>query len=303
MITDTTTRTPIRGSIVALITPFNEDGSVNLNKLGELLDFHLANRTDAILVLGTTGESATMTHEEDDLIVEYTLDRVGGRIPIIAGSGSNCTETQVDKSVKYADMGVDAVLCIAPYYVKANAEGMYRHFADVADVTRCPVILYNVPGRTGCSIPVETVARLAQHPNVSGLKEASGDMSYVVKVSRYISDSFALYSGNDDITVPLLSMGGSGTISVWANIMPETCHNMVMDYLEGRRDQAAATQKRYLDLINALFMEVNPIPVKEALNLMGMDVKGYRLPLAPMDPANRARLAAVMREAGLSVTE
>jgi 4-hydroxy-tetrahydrodipicolinate synthase len=203
--------------------------------------------------------------------------------------------------VRYGEMGVDAVLCVTPYYVKANTEGMYHHFADVADVTKCPVILYNVPGRTGCAIPVDVVERLSKHPNVMGIKEASGDIGYVMKVARYLSDDFVMYSGNDDITVPLMAMGGSGVISVWANLMPETVHNMVADYVEGRSAEAVATQLRYLDLINALFMEVNPIPIKAAMDLIGLDVEYYRLPLCSMDPANKARLASIMHQAGLAI--
>ncbi|MDD3193957.1 MAG: 4-hydroxy-tetrahydrodipicolinate synthase [Oscillospiraceae bacterium] len=291
----------LQGSIVALITPFYEDGTVNFDRLGEILDWQIAQGTDGILVLGTTGESSTMSHEEDDAVCRYTIDRVAGRVPVIAGSGSNSTETQIEKSVKYAKMGADALLCITPYYIKANAEGMYRHFADVADAVDVPVILYNVPGRTGCSIPVETVARLAKHPNICGIKEASGDISYAVKIARYLSDDFRMFCGNDDITLPLLSLGASGVISVWANIMPAACRKMVADYLAGRHQQALDAQLQYLDLINGLFMEVNPIPVKEAMNLLGMDVGGYRLPLCPMTGEHRAALAGIMKQAGLDI--
>ena len=291
----------LKGSIPALITPFNKDGSINFDKMGELIERQIAGGSDALLVIGTTGETSTMTHAEDDSLVEFTIKKAAGRVPIIAGSGSNCTETQLKTSVRYADMGVDAVLCVTPYYVKANTEGMYHHFADVADVTKCPVILYNVPGRTGCAIPVDVVERLSKHPNVMAIKEASGDIGYVMKIARYLSDDFLMFSGNDDITVPLMTMGGSGVISVWANLMPETVHNMVFDYLEGRIDKAVAAQLRYLDLINALFMEVNPIPIKAAMDLVGLDVEYYRLPLCAMDPANKAKLAAIMRQAGLEI--
>ncbi len=220
----------LQGSIVALITPFYEDGTVNFERLGEILDWHIAQGTDGILVLGTTGESSTMSHEEDDAVCRFTIDRVAGRVSVIAGSGSNSTETQLEKSKNMRPWG-RCPLCITPYYIKANAEGMYRHFADVADAVDVPVILYNVPGRTGCSIPVETVARLARHPNICGIKEASGDISYAVKIARYLSDDFQMFCGNDDITLPLLSLGASGVISVWANIMPAACHQMVTDYL------------------------------------------------------------------------
>ena len=289
----------IKGSIVALVTPFHSDGSVNFPQLEKLIDWHIENHTDAILILGTTGESSTMSHEEDDEVCRVTLERVAGRVPVIVGSGSNSTETQLMKSMKYADMGADAVLCISPYYVKANAEGMYHHFADVADQISCPVILYNVPGRTGCSIPVEVVERLSKHPNIAGIKEASGDMAYAAKVARYLSDDFQMWCGNDDITVPMMAIGASGTISVWANIMPQTCHDMVMDFLNGDVKKAAETQLKYLDLINKLFIEVNPIPVKEAMNMMGMNAGAFRLPLYPMADSNRETLRKSMQAAGL----
>lgn len=293
----------ITGSIVALVTPFNQDGSTDFVRLHELVDWHIENKTDALLVLGTTGETASTSLEEDIKTLDCVLTQAAGRVPVIAGSGSNSSEMQKHKSVIYSEMGAAALLCISPYYVKTNEEGMYRHFMMSADAASAPIILYNVPGRTGCKISPEVVRRLSVHPNVMGIKEASGDMSYAMKVARYLSDDFVMYSGNDDITVPLLSVGASGVISVWANIMPSEVHNMVMDYLEGREEQARRTQLRYLDLINALFMEVNPIPVKEAMNLMGLRAGSYRMPMYPMAPENRAKLAKIMREAGLPVRE
>ena len=293
----------ITGSIVALVTPFNRDGSADYGRLRELVDWHIENKTDAILVLGTTGETASTSLEEDIKTVTCVIDQVNGRIPVIAGSGSNSSEMQKHKSVIYSQLGADALLCISPYYVKTNEEGMYRHFMMSADAATAPIILYNVPGRTGCKISPEVVRRLSTHPNVMGIKEASGDMSYAMKIARYLSDDFVMYCGNDDITVPLLSVGASGVISVWANIMPREVHDMVTDYLEGRREQALQTQLRYLDLINALFMEVNPIPVKEAMNLMGLKAGAYRMPMYPMAPENRAKLARIMRDAGLPVRE
>lgn len=289
----------VKGSIVALITPFHEDGSVNFEKLGEILEWHVANHTDAILVLGTTGESSTMTHEEDDAVVEYTLKTINGRIPVIAGSGSNSTQTAIDKSVKYDKMGADALLVISPYYNKTNAQGMIAHFTAVADAVNKPIIMYNVPGRTGCSISEDAVKVLSKHPNICGIKEASGSISYAAGIARYLSDDFVMYSGNDDMIVPLLSLGASGVISVWANIMPQESHDLVMNYLNGDTKKSLDLQLRYLDLIHALFYEVNPIPVKEAMNLMGMNVGGFRLPLYPMSEANKARLANAMKEAGL----
>lgn len=293
----------ITGSIVALVTPFNQDGSTDFVRLRELVDWHIENKTDALLVLGTTGETASTSLEEDIKTLDCVLTQAAGRVPVIAGSGSNSSEMQKHKSVIYSEMGASALLCISPYYVKTNEEGMYRHFMMSADAASAPIILYNVPGRTGCKISPEVVRRLSVHPNVMGIKEASGDMSYAMKVARYLSDDFVMYSGNDDITVPLLSVGASGVISVWANIMPREVHDMVMDYLEGREEQARRTQLRYLDLINALFMEVNPIPVKEAMNLMGLRAGSYRMPMYPMAPENRAKLAKIMREAGLPVRE
>ena len=289
----------LKGSIVALVTPFHADGSVNFEKLRELAEWHIASGTDAILALGTTGESSTMTHEEDDAVLRCVIETAAGRVPVIAGTGSNSTQTMLEKSLRAEALGADGLLLITPYYNKGNPEGICRHFLTVADAVKIPCILYNVPGRTGCAISVENVERLAKHPNICGIKEASGDMSYAMRIAHCIGPDFALWCGNDDITIPLLSIGGSGVISVWANIMPRQCHDMVMDYLEGRQDQALAAAKRYLALMNGLFLEVNPIPVKTALNLMGMDAGPFRLPLCEMSGAGRERLRGLLREAGL----
>lgn len=289
----------IQGSIVAIVTPFHQDGSVNFSKLGELVDWQIQNGTDGIVALGTTGESATMTDEEDDAVCEYVLKRVNGRIPVIVGSGSNCTASMLEKSLRYQAMGAQGLLIISPYYNKTNEEGMYRHFATVVDAVDIPCILYNVPGRTGCSISEGVVKRLAGHPNVMGIKEASGNMSYACKIARYLGPDFAMYSGNDDITVPILSVGGSGVISVLANILPQQPHDMVMAYLSGDTAAATAAQLRYLELINSLFLEVNPIPVKAALNMMGWEVGPCRMPLYEMSQSAAQRLRAAMEEAGL----
>ncbi|KAB7657240.1 4-hydroxy-tetrahydrodipicolinate synthase [Sutterella seckii] len=292
-------RIPVRGSLVALVTPFNEDGSVNFEKLGELIDFHLENETDALVILGTTGESSTMSHEEDNAVCEYTVKRVAGRIPVICGSGSNDTRTMLEKSLAFERLGADGLLIITPYYNKANEEGIYRHFATVADAVKIPCILYNVPGRTGCSISEANVARLSKHPNIIGIKEASGNISYAAKIARYLSDDFVMYSGNDDMIVPMLALGASGVISVLANVAPRETHRMVMDFLEGRVKESRDLQLKLLEVTNDLFIEVNPIPVKEALNLMGKDVGGYRLPLCPMTEAHRETLRRSMAAAGL----
>jgi len=289
----------IQGSIVAMITPFHPDGSVNFEALTELLERQIAEGTDAILTLGTTGEYSTMSHEEDASVVAHTIKTVNGRVPVIVGSGSNCTATQREKSVQYQDMGADALLLIAPYYNKANPEGMYRHFAETADAVHIPCLLYNVPGRTGCSIPVPVVEKLSRHPNIAGIKEASGDMSYAMKIAHCIGPDFALYSGNDDITVPLLSIGGSGVISVYANVMPRMCHQIVMDYLNGDRKRAMENTNRYLKLMNDLFIEVNPIPVKSAMNMMGLNAGPMRLPLCEMSKEHQAILRRTLEEADL----
>ena len=289
----------LKGSIVALVTPFHADGSVNFDKLRELVAWHIENKTDAILALGTTGESSTMTHEEDDAVLRCVIEAAADRVPVIAGTGSNSTQTMLEKSLRAQELGADGLLLITPYYNKGNAEGILRHFTTVADAVRIPCILYNVPGRTGCAISVENVERLAQHPNICGIKEASGDMSYAMRIAHCVGPDFALWCGNDDITLPLLSIGGSGVISVWANIMPRACHDMVMDYLAGRREQALATATEYLGLMNGLFLEVNPIPVKTALNLMGKDVGPFRLPLCEMSEGNTARLRSLLEKAGL----
>ncbi|MBD5162127.1 MAG: 4-hydroxy-tetrahydrodipicolinate synthase [Oscillibacter sp.] len=289
----------LKGSVVALVTPFHADGSVNFEKLAELVEWHIENKTDAILALGTTGESSTMTHEEDDAVLRRVIETAAGRVPVIAGTGSNSTQTMLEKSLRAEKLGADGLLLITPYYNKGNPEGIYRHFVSVADAVSIPCILYNVPGRTGCAISAKNVEKLAKHPNICGIKEASGDMSYAMKIAHCVGPDFALWCGNDDITLPLLSIGGSGVISVWANIMPRECHDMVMDYLEGRREQAAAAAVKYLDLMNGLFMEVNPIPVKTALNLMGRDAGPFRLPLCGMTEAHTAQLRALLEKAGL----
>ena len=289
----------LRGSIVALVTPFHEDGSVNFDQLRQWVEWHIENKTDAILTLGTTGESSTMSHEEDDDVLRCVVETAAGRVPVIAGTGSNSTQTMLEKSQRAQALGADGLLLISPYYNKANTEGMYRHFATVVDAVDIPAILYNVPGRTGCSIAVSVVERLASHPNVAGIKEASGDMSYAMKIAHCVSDSFALWCGNDDITLPLLSIGGSGVISVWANIMPRQCHDMVMNYLEGNRQAAIDTAVKYLDLMNGLFMEVNPIPVKTAMNMMGMNAGSFRLPLCEMTQEHQAQMRALLEKAGL----
>lgn len=289
----------VRGSIAALITPFLPNGEVNYEKLGELVDFHLQNQTDALLILGTTGESSTMSHEEDDEVCRYVVNRVAKRIPVWAGSGSNSTQTMLEKSKSFEKIGVDGLLLITPYYNKTNEEGMYLHFKTVADAVSIPCILYNVPGRTGCAISENNVCRLARHPNIVGIKEASGDIGYAARIACHLSDDFVMYSGNDDMILSMMSLGCSGVISVLANVLPKETHEMIFDYLNGEPEKTRAAQLKYLELVNALFAEVNPIPVKEALNMMGMEVGGYRLPLTAPSAATKERLQKAMKEAGL----
>ena len=289
----------IRGSIVALITPFNEDGSVNYKSLRELIDWHVEQQTDAILVLGTTAETPTLTLSEEDEIARISIEQAKGRVPIIVGSGSNNTMVAIEQSLKYEKMGADALLVITPYYNKTSKAGMVNHFTQVADAVHTPVYVYNVPGRTGVTISYEALAEISKHKNIVGIKEASGDMSLVCKFSKLINDNFNIYSGNDDINVPLLSMGGAGVISVLANILPKETHDMAMAYLNGDVKKARDMQIKYLDFINALFIETNPIPIKEAMNLVGLNVGGYRLPLCPMAEDTKAVLKSEMEKLGL----
>ncbi len=289
----------LEGSIVALVTPFHEDGSVDFEALARLVDFHLQNGTDAILTLGTTGESSTMTDEEDNSVVDAVVKQVAGRIPVIAGSGSNSTATMLDKSLSYQRLGADGLLIITPYYNKSNEEGIYQHFKVVADAVDIPCILYNIPGRCGCSISLNNMERLAAHKNIMGVKEASGNVTFAAQVAQLLSDEFRMYSGEDALTVPLMSLGASGTISVWADIQPALVHEMCRAYLDGNVQRAREIQVAAQPLISSLFSEVNPIPVKEALGQMGLLDVHYRLPLTHMAQDTRAHLTQVMKEAGI----
>lgn len=289
----------LEGSIVALVTPFKKDGSVDFDALERLIDFHLQNGTDAILTLGTTGESATMTDDEDNSVVAAVVKQVAGRIPVIAGSGSNSTQTMLTKSLTYQGLGADGLLLITPYYNKSNEEGIYQHFKTVADAVDIPCILYNIPGRCGCGISERNVERLAAHPNIMGIKEASGNVAYAAKIAHLLSDDFRMYSGEDALTVPLMSLGASGTISVWADVQPQLVHDMCRAYLDGDVTRARDIQIAGQPLINALFSEVNPIPVKEALAQMGMIEANYRMPLCPMANDTRSALTDALKGAGL----
>ena len=286
------------GSYVALVTPFYPDGSVNFDKLKELLEWHIENGTDGFVILGTTGENPTTEHDEDAAIVRCAVDTVRGRIPVIAGGGSNSTATALTKCRRFRDFGVDGLLCVTPYYNKSTQKGLYRHFTQLADATELPMILYNVPGRTGCSLSVETVRELARHRNIRAIKEASGNISYASHIAAFTNDEFELLSGEDGLTVPILSLGGRGVISVLANVFPRETHDMVSRYLAGDTKGALELQLRYQDFIDALFCEVNPIPVKEAMNYLGMGVGPCRMPLCEMDDGDRQLLIHRLKELG-----
>ena len=289
----------LTGSVVALVTPFHQDGSIDFDALERLVDFHLQNGTDGILTLGTTGESSTMTDEEDISVAKFVVDHVAGRIPVIGGSGSNSTAESLRKSLALQEIGIDGLLLITPYYNKSNEEGIYRHFTAVMDQVEVPCILYQIPGRTGCSISERNLERLARHPNAWGVKDATGSIAWTTMAAQYVSGDFRLWSGNDDMVVPLLSLGGSGVISVWANVAPATVHEMVASFLAGDVAHARRIQIENLELIHALFCEVNPIPVKAALGEMGLIETSYRQPLWPMAEDNHARLRVALEGAGI----
>ncbi len=289
-----------KGAGVALITPFNEDETVNYDMLGELIERQIAGKTDAIIVCGTTGEPATMTEDEKLAVIKYAVEKTAGRIPVIAGTGGNATRVVIDFSKKAEALGVDGLLVVTPFYNKATQNGLYAHYKEVAKAVSLPIIMYNVPSRTGCNIAPETAVRLAMDcENIVGIKEASGNISQVAKLAKQAGGILDIYSGNDDQVIPILSLGGIGVISVLSNVAPKAAHDMVMEYLEGDRKKAAALQLDYLDLINALFCEVNPIPVKGAMNLMGYNVGKLRLPLTEIEDAHRELVKKCLKEAGL----
>lgn len=289
-----------KGSAVALVTPFTENG-VDFKKLGELIEFHIENHTDALLICGTTGESTTMSDDEQLSVIKYTVDKVNKRIPVIAGTGSNNTSHSVYLSKEAERLGADALLVITPYYNKANERGLKLHFETIAKSTSLPIILYNVPGRTSMNIKPKVVAELAKIDNIVAIKEASGDLSQVAEISRLVPDDFAIYSGNDDSIVPLLSLGGSGVISVLANICPQETHDLVQTFLDGDIETSKKLQLDMKPLIDALFIEVNPIPVKTAMNLLGFEVGNLRLPLANMNENNLEILKQELLNRGLKL--
>ena len=289
------------GVATALITPFNPDGSVNYAKLEELINKQIEDGVDGLVICGTTGESATLTEKEHMEVIRESVKFVNGRVPVIAGTGSNCTQTAIEMSKEAEGYGADGLLLVSPYYNKATAEGMYEHFADTANAVNIPVVLYNIPGRTGVNIEPETVYRLAKDvKNIVAVKEASGNISNIAKIAALTADlDFDIYSGNDDQVVALCAMGGKGVISVVSHIIPKEMHDLVMSFRNGDAKKALEIQNKYLSLINTLFIDVNPIPVKEAMNLLGYEVGGFRKPLTPMSDAHREILRKELINVGL----
>lgn len=287
-----------RGAGVAIITPFTETG-VNYNELGRIIEDQIAGGTDAIVITGTTGESATMTDAEHREAIRYTVEKVGGRIPVVAGTGSNETSYAIELSQYAEKVGADALLLVTPYYNKCTQNGLVAHYTKIADSVSIPAILYNVPSRTGVGIKTETYAKLSQHPRIVGVKEASSDLSAILRLRAATGDDFAVYSGNDDQIVPILSLGGSGVISVLSNVAPRVAHDICQHYFDGDVRTATKMQIDYTDLIDALFCEVNPIPVKTAMRRLGYDAGPLRMPLSEMEPAHAAQLDAALRKHGL----
>lgn len=288
------------GAGVAIVTPFKENGDVNYEKFADLIEFQIEGGTDAIIVCGTTGESSTLTHEEHLDVIRFCTQKVAGRIPVVAGTGSNCTDTAIYLSTEAEKFGVDGLLLVTPYYNKATQNGLYAHFKKIADSVKLPCILYNVPSRTGCNIAPETAVRLCTEvENIVGIKEASGNIGQVSKLMALADGKVDLYSGNDDQIVPLLSLGGKGVISVLSNVAPRQTHEICAKFFAGDVAGSCAEQLRAIELCGALFSEVNPIPVKKALNLMGKEAGTLRPPLTDMEEANAVKLEKAMREYGI----
>ena len=292
-------KTIFTGAGVAIVTPMNPDESINFDRLGQIIDNQIENGTDAIVICGTTGESATMTDQEHVDCIEYAVKRVNGRVPVVAGAGSNHTSYAVWMSKEAKRVDADALLHVTPYYNKTSQTGLIRHFNAVADATDLPIILYNVPSRTGVNITPATYRELAKHPNIVAAKEASGNISQIAQIAQACGDELDLYSGNDDQIVPLLSLGAKGVISVLSNIMPRETHDICRLFFEGKIAESRALQLKLLPLINALFSDVNPIPVKEAMNMMGWECGECRLPLVSMQPQAKEHLRVLMQEQGL----
>ena len=291
-----------KGAGVAIVTPMTQTGEVNYPKLAELLDYQIENGTDAIIICGTTGESSTLTHEEHVEAIRFTVEQVKGRVPVVAGTGSNCTQTAVYLSQEAEKSGADGILLVSPYYNKATQKGLAAHFKTIADSVKIPAIIYNIQGRTGINVAPETLAWLAKNvSNVVGVKEASGNISQVAKIAQLTDGAMDIYSGNDDQIVPILSLGGVGVISVLSNIAPRETHDIVAKYLAGDVKGSCELQLKAIPLVEKLFCEVNPIPVKAALNMMGWEAGPLRMPLTEMEPEHKERLKKAMIDFGIEV--
>ena len=290
------------GAGVAIVTPMKENGEVNFEKLGEILEEQIAGQTDAIIICGTTGESSTLTHEEHLETIKYTIDKVNKRIPVIAGTGSNCTQTAIYLSQEAEKYGADGLLLVTPYYNKATQKGLIAHYTAIANSVKLPIILYNVASRTGCNIEPKTAAYLAEHvENIVAIKEASGNISQVAEIAALTQGKMDIYSGNDDQIVPILSLGGKGVISVLSNVAPKYTHDIVAKFMEGKVEESRDMQLKALPLVHALFCEVNPIPVKTALNLMGKEVGPLRMPMTEMEEAHQEVLKKAMEDFGIEL--
>lgn len=289
-----------KGAAVAIVTPMNQDGSVNYEELAKLIEFQIANSTDAIVICGTTGEASTLSHEEHLDVIKYCVEKVNKRVPVIAGTGSNSTETAIYLSTEAEKYGADALLLVSPYYNKATQGGLYQHFKQTADAVKIPCILYNVPGRTGCNILPATVVKLCTDvQNIVGIKEASGNISQIAKLAALADGKVEIYSGNDDQIVPILSLGGLGVISVLSNVAPKQTHDICQSFFDGDTAKAAKLQCQAIELIDALFCEVNPIPVKKAVSLLGYNAGPLRLPLTEMEPDHVEVLKKAMKNYGI----
>ena len=287
------------GAVIAIITQFIEDGSINYERLGEMIDYQIENGTDAIIICGTTGEASTMSDEEHLECIRFAVKKAAKRVPVIAGTGSNDTAYAIKLSKEAEEIGADGLLLVTPYYNKTTQRGLIAHFTAIADAVNIPIILYNIPGRTGMSIEISTAKVLAKHKNIVAVKEASGNIGYTAKLIAACGDDLDVYSGNDDMIVPIMSLGGKGVISVLSHVLPKETHLMAQYCLENNFAEASKLQIKYLDLINNLFVEVNPIPVKEAMNLIGVNVGGCRMPLYQMSDENREKLKASLAKHGL----
>lgn len=289
-----------KGAGVAIITPFKENGDVNFDEFGKLIEMQIEGGTDAIIVCGTTGEASTMNDDEHLATIKYCIDKVAGRIPVVAGTGSNSTKEAVNLSKKAADLGADGLLCVTPYYNKATQEGLYQYYKAISDAVDIPIIMYNVPGRTSTNIQPETAVRIAKEvENVVAIKEASGNIAQVAKLASLADGCLDIYSGNDDQVLPLMSLGGIGVISVWSNVAPKQVHDMTTAFLNGDVETARKLQLDAIDLIGALFCEVNPIPVKAGVNMLGYNAGSLRAPLTEMTDAGKERLRKAMEDYGI----